>query len=185
MNTASWLLGIAPLLAFAIADMFFGLKTGLIAALVFALIEAIWSWVSFGELDQISLLSLILIVIFGALAWRQNKPILFKLQPSIISFFLSLWLLISWFNDEPLFVAMALKYAELLPIEVQSMLKHPLYLRLLELVTLNTGIALLLHGILTAWAAYKLSTWWWIAIRGVGFYLFCFIAFLFARFVML
>lgn len=173
MSTTSWLIGILPLLAFAIMDSFFGLKAGLLAALLLALVECIWTWISFGELDQVSVISLILIVAMGVLAWKKNSSLLFKLQPSIISMFMAIWLITSWILDEALFVAMALKYAALLPIEVQFSLKNPQYLATLRLATLTTGVGLSLHSIATALAAMYLSNWWWIAVRGIGFYAFC------------
>lgn len=182
MTTSTWLLGLIPLIAFAIIDSFFGLKKGLIAALVLAIIEAIWSYYTFHELDQISILSLGLIIIFGVIAWKTQKSIFFKLWPSLVSLAISLWLLVSYVNDQALFVAIALKYAHLLPIHVQDALNHPPYLAFLARSTLTTGVALLLHAVVTTWAAFKLSTWWWLAIRGIGFYLFCFIAMLIAQY---
>lgn len=181
MTNSMWIAGLLPLIAFAIADVFFGLKTGLIAAFVLAIIEAGWTWMSFGELDQISLLSILLIVILGLLAWKKNSAVLFKLQPSIISLFLGGWLIFSWFNEDPLFVAMAHKYRELLPEQMVMALEHPFYLAFLARATLTTGLGLLLHALVTAWAAVKLNTWWWIAIRGVGFYGFCFLGMLLAK----
>lgn len=181
MSSSSWIIGLIPLLAFAIADTFFGLKTGLIAALVLALIECVWSWATFGELDQISIVSLLLIIFLGLLAWKKKSPIIFKIQPSLISFFLGVWLIVSWFMDEPVFVAMVKKYAAMLPIDIRHNIQNPQYLAFISLTTLTTGIGMLLHAFVTGYAAFKLNNWWWIAIRGIGFYLFAFIAMLCAR----
>lgn len=176
MGSSSLIVGLVPLIVFAIADMFLGLKKALIAALIMAFVEAIWTYVTFGELDQITLLSLILIVLMGLLAWKKNSPIIFKLQPSLISFFLGAWMLISWLNQAPVLLEMAHKYGHLLPAENQAMLNSYAYELLLTRTTLSAGVALFMHAALTAWAAYRLSTWWWIAVRGVGFYIFCFAA---------
>lgn len=181
MTNSMWIAGLIPLIAFAIADVFFGLKTGLIAAFVLAIAEGIWSWYSFGELDQISILSILLIALLGVLAWRRNSPTLFKLQPSFISLVLGIWLIVSWLSNDSLFVAMAQKYRDLLPEQVAYALNHPSYIDFLNRVSLTTGLCLLLHALLSAWAAIKLNTWWWLAIRGVGFYAFCFIAMLLAK----
>lgn len=88
MTNSMWVVGLLPLIAFAIADVFFGLKTGLVAAFTLAIIETTWTWLSFGEPDQISTLSIVLILILGILAWKKNSATLFKIQPSIISLFL-------------------------------------------------------------------------------------------------
>tara|TARA_R110000868_G_scaffold61524_1_gene186938 strand:+ start:48807 stop:49364 length:558 start_codon:yes stop_codon:yes gene_type:complete len=172
MTSTTWIIGILPLLAFVLIDSFFGLKKGLIAAVALALIEAIWTWVTFGELDQITLISLILITLMALAAWKKNSALLFKIQPSLVSLMMALWLMVSWSMDEPLFVAMAIKYAAMLPIEVQMRLKNPAYLQMLDLATLTTGIGLACHAAVTALAAYYLSNWWWIAVRGIGFYVF-------------
>ncbi len=183
MSTSSWIIGILPLLAFAVADTFFGLKAGLISALVLAIIECIWTWVTFGELDQISIVSLLLIIILGGLAWKKKSPILFKIQPSIISLSLGLWLIISWIVGEPVFVMMINKYGAMLPIEIRQNIQNPSYLEFVALTTLTAGIGMLFHAAITTYAAFKLSNWWWIAIRGIGFYLCAFIAMLAARFM--
>ncbi|MBH48864.1 MAG: hypothetical protein CME71_11915 [Halobacteriovorax sp.] len=172
MGSSTWIIGILPLLAFVLIDSFFGLKKGLIAAVILAIIEAIWTIVTFGELDQVTLISLILITLMAVLAWKKNSALIFKIQPSLISLIMALWLIISWSINDPLFVAMALKYAAMLPIEVRLSLKNPAYLEMLGLATLTTGIGLAFHAAATALAAYYLSNWWWIAIRGIGFYVF-------------
>ncbi len=181
MGTSTWIAGLVPLLAFAIADMFLGFKKALIAAFVMAVLEAVWTQVTFGELDQITILSLVLIGLLGLWAWKKNSPLLFKLQPSFISVFLGGWLIISWLQKEALLVAMAQKYSHLLPSEVRTNLLHPGYLHLLDHTTLCVGIALLFHAGVTAWAAWRLGTWWWILVRGIGFYAFCFGAMLIAQ----
>ena len=181
MSSSSWIIGLVPLLAFAILDSFFGLKTGLIAALVLAIAECVWTWISFGELDQISIVSLALIIILGALAWKKKSPIIFKIQPSLISFFLGAWLIISWSVGEPVFVAMIKKYAAMLPIDIRQNIQNPQYLAFISLTTLTTGVGMLFHAFATGYAAFKLSNWWWIAVRGIGFYLFAFISMLCAR----
>lgn len=181
MSSSSWIIGLIPLLAFAIADSFFGLKTGLIAAISLAVIECIWSWATFGELDQISIVSFLLILFLGFLAWKKKSPLIFKIQPSLISFSLGAWLIISWLMGEPVFVAMIKKYAAMLPIEVRQNIQNPQYLAFITLTTLTTGIGMLLHALATGYAAFNLNNWWWIAIRGIGFYLFAFMSMLCAR----
>lgn len=181
MSSSSWIFGFLPLLAFAIADTFFGLKTGLILALILAIIEAIWTWVSFGELDQISIVSLGLIILLGFYSWKKSTPIFFKLQPGLISLMLGFWLIISWFIGEPVFVVMAKKYAAMLPIDIRRNLQNPEYIAFISLTTLTTGIGMLFHATATTYAALRLNNWWWIAIRGIGFYFFALIAMLSAK----
>tara|TARA_R110000868_G_scaffold180754_1_gene421401 strand:- start:121 stop:678 length:558 start_codon:yes stop_codon:yes gene_type:complete len=172
MSSSTWIIGILPLLAFVLIDSFFGLKKGLIAAVLLALLEALWTIYTFGELDQVTLISLFLITAMAFVAWKKNSPLLFKIQPSILSLIMAIWLIASWFMDDPLFVAMALKYAAMLPVEIQMRMKNPNYLAMLGLATMTTGVGLAFHALATAVAAFYLSNWWWLAVRGIGFYVF-------------
>lgn len=70
----------------------------------------------------------------------------------------------------PIIYEMMTKYAHLYPPELKSQMTHPIMIELFKLFTLIFGYGLFVHGALTAWVALKLSNWWWIAMRGIGFY---------------
>ena len=71
MNTL--LIGIIPLLLFAILDSYFNLKIALIATLIITLIEIIYTIYAFGQLDSISLLSIILVLILVGLSYKKQS----------------------------------------------------------------------------------------------------------------
>jgi intracellular septation protein len=166
------LMGILPLLAFAIVDSFAGLKPALYTAIAFALFELGVSIYWFGEVDWITGLSVILVLVLALVCFKSKKDIHFKMQPVILSLVFAAVMLISYWSGEPILLAFIDKYADKLPLEMQDKLSHPMVRPSLHLMTFYGGLAMLAHATCTAWCAFKLSKWWWLAMRGFGFYLF-------------
>ena len=81
-------------------------------------------------------------------------------------------LLGSYLIKEPLFVTMATKYKDFLPEEIRERIARPEMIQQYTTLTLYVAIALFGHAAVTAFAAQKMSNWWWLAIRGFGFYFF-------------
>ena len=94
----------------------------------------------------------------------------------ILSFaFLGLVFIISYIIGKPLFYTLLVKYQDLLPEETRQQILKPEVIQFFKDYTVAGGLALIAHGTTTAWAALKLSNWWWIAVRGIGFHLFLFL----------
>jgi len=184
MNTNFFLMGVLPLLIFVIVDTFFGIKKAAVITILAGLLEVGYSLYFFGEIDQFSIITIVTIVLFSAVSYYFNKGIFIKLQPVIMSFIFGASLIYSYLVDAPLLLEFAVKYSHLLPEANQRMLSAPYFQNILRLSTLTMGIGIFCHGIVTWIAAVFLSSWWWIAIRGVGFYLFAFIAVYSSRFLL-
>jgi len=182
MNSTIIFFSIIPLFVFVVVDSFAGLKTGLICAIALAFAEAIFSWAYFAEIDWMTWLSFALVVLMGLLSYKYKTDKHIKLQPVLLSSIFGLVLISSFILGKPLLLEMSIKYASALPAQQRFLLQQPITQELLKLATSYLGIALFLHAGVTYWAAIKLSNWWWIAVRGIGFYLFSTIAFLCARF---
>ena len=75
------LFGLLPLFAFVVIDSFLGLKAGLVAAIVLAVAESLYTIYEFGSLDALSVASLALVLAFGLLSFKSKNPIYMKLQP--------------------------------------------------------------------------------------------------------
>jgi len=172
MNSSALLIGILPLFIFVLVDTFAGLKAALISTVAVAILEGVFSLYYFGEIDSVTIFSLITVVIFCYISFRKKDPLFIKLQPAILSFLMALVLIISFSINEPLLLNLATKYKELYPPQFRSQFSNPHFLKMLEISTLSMGIGLLAHAIVTALAAFKLSNWWWLAVRGIGFYFF-------------
>jgi len=169
------LLGILPLLIFVIVDSFAGLKAALVCAVVFALIEAGASLYFFGELDLVTGFSVFLVILFSVAAYQKESQLIFKLQPVIVSWAIGLFLIISFYLDRPIIVEMMDKYGSKIP-QIAANLQNPLYRAWLHKTNHFMGYGLLAHGGVTLYAAFRMNNWWWIAVRGIGFYFFNFLA---------
>ena len=181
MNSYSILAGILPLLVFVIIDAFAGVKAAAICALVLAIAEAIFTFFWIGEIDVVTGSGLVLIAIMAYISFRKESPLFIKLQPVLLGGILGLALIISYGVGRPLLYEIMLKYKAFLPEQIAFNINNPLFIKLIKAGTLTSGVGLILHASLTCYAALKLSNWWWIAIRGVGVYVFLFFASLAAK----
>ena len=73
--------------------------------------------------------------------------------------------------NKPILVLMLNKYKYGLPEEAQQQLSNPFIQEALARTSFYLGWGLILHALLVAYAALKMSNWWWLIIRGIGFYL--------------
>lgn len=183
MNTTALLMGIIPLLAFVIVDSFAGMKAALLTTVLLALAEAVITYRLFGELDSVTWFSLLTVLLMALASYRFRQPIYLKMQPVVLSAIFGLVLLASFFMGHPLLYEMTIKYQDFYGPEVSGQFQRPEVIAILVQSTWTVGVGLLMHAALTAWAAMRLSNWWWLAIRGIGFYVFCFLAFIAARFL--
>lgn len=170
------LYGLLPLIVFAIVDIFAGMRAAIIAAIVVALAEAAWSWHQFGEVDNITWISLGLIVLMGLISIKMKDPLLFKFQPVVMALLLAA--VMAWFHwqGDPILLQLMPKVAALLPEEQRWTLTAPEIveqMRRLDLLMIPTFVA---HAAVVAWAAVRKSTAVWLIFRGVGFYLLLIIA---------
>ncbi len=181
MNSATLILGIIPLIVFVLVDSFSSTKMALIFAVLFALAETIFSLYYFQTIDEVTIFSFVMVLILGAISYKNENPLWFKFQPVILSVFIGAYLIITFLINKPLLVEMTTKYISLFPIEKRSQIMHPYFQALLGMSTLTVGISFLLHGVLVAICAVKLSNIWWLIMRGVGFYLFMFLGLFVAK----
>lgn len=172
MSFWSILGGLLPLIVFVIADSFFGLKKGILLAIVAALLELILSLILFKTIDFFTGSSLFLICVMGVASWKMKSALLFKMQPVVVGVFFSLVFLISYIIDKPILTLMLVKYKSIFSLDVREKISNPLVLQWFDLSTLYCGLSIFAQSMLVAWAAVKLNNWWWLIFRGVGFYLF-------------
>lgn len=183
MNSNFFLLGIIPLLLFVIIDSFFGVKKAALMTMLAGIGEVVYSLYYFGEIDQFSIITIVTIVLFSGFSFFLNRGIFIKLQPVVMSFIFGGALIYSYLIDAPLLLEFATKYSHLLPEANQQLIVIPKFQHILNLSTLTMGIGIFCHGIATLFAAMYLSNWWWLAVRGIGFYLFAFGSILAGRFM--
>jgi len=183
MDFSTLLMGIVPLLAFVIIDTFFGMKAGLVTAVILAAAEASYSVYTFGNIDMVTGASFFLIVLMGFMSWKTKSEKFFLFQPVILSALFGAYLVITWLTGHPLILEMLDKYKDLMPAQVKEAMGYAEFREMFSLMSLTVGIGMFFHAAATAFAALKLNKWWWIAVRGVGFYFFFFTSGFIARLI--
>lgn len=170
MNGMMALQGLLPLIVFAIVDIFAGMRTAIIAAIVIAILEAGWSYYQFGEVDRLTWISVGLVVVMGAIAFKMRSEVLFKFQPVVLSAVSALALLYFQVFDTPLMVQMLPKAAAMLPADQQLRLRDPQMIAMMaRMDAMMIGVCVI-HASLVAWAAMHRSTMYWLVMRGAAFY---------------
>ncbi|MCB0341745.1 MAG: septation protein IspZ [Bdellovibrionales bacterium] len=173
-STSLFLVVLIPLLVFAVVDTFASLKVALIAAAVAALGEVAFSYFYLGEIDSFSMASVFLVFLMGGVAYLKESRQIFYLKPAILSFALGAFLVGAHMMGHSVLLEGVTKYAQLFPPEQQEVLAQPMLVKILTNASFTVGISLILHGLFTAWAAYRLSRWGWLAVAAVGVYFFMF-----------
>ena len=164
------LFGLLPLIVFAVVDMFAGMRTAIAAAMVVALAEAFWSWTQFGEIDNVTWISLGLIVLMGLISIKMKDPLLFKFQPVVMALVLAA--VLAWFQwqGRPLLVQFMPKIAPLLPEEQRAVMSNPMIVKQMGRLDLWMIPTFMAHAAVVAWAALRKSTIVWLFARGLGIY---------------
>lgn len=170
MSLSYILLGLLPLIAFVVIDSFLGLKAGIVAAFVLAGLEALYSLYEFGSLDELSVASLLLVFVFGLFSLKSKNPIYMKLQPVFLGLCFGCIVLVFQALNKPILLIALSKYGSMMPVELQKNIENPLMQTMLARVSLFLGLGFLLHAGCVAYAAFRLSNWWWLIIRGIGLY---------------
>jgi intracellular septation protein len=164
------LLDAAPLLVYAVVDSFSTMRTALVAALVAAALEIVYSWYRFGLIDEFAYVSVGLVVVFGGLSLKLNDARYIKFKPVVLSGLMALACLISYGVGKPLLVLAMERYSHGLPEAMASVARDPRMQPIFARSTLFIGCALVGHAALVAWAALRLNKWWWLTARILGFY---------------
>lgn len=181
MNSSMLLFGILPLIVFVIVDSFAGLRAGVIAGVIFAIAEAAYTVVVYKTIDELTIASTVLVLVFGALSYKSKKDIYFKLQPVVLGVLLGLAFLVMQLMGKPLMVMMMQKYQFIFPEDMRAILLSPELMVMMAHLSGILGFGFLIHAALVGYSAFKMNKWWWLIIRGVGFYVMLFACAILAR----
>ncbi len=181
----SLFLGLLPLIAFVVVDALLSIKAALLTTVFMAIGEAIWTYITFKELDSVTIFTLVSVLIMALISYKKQTPIFIKLQPAILSAVFATGLIVSYLINRPFILLMMEKYNGFAPTAMEQQLKTLLtqnwFRQMLVTNTWTMGVMLYVHGIVTTFAAFKLGNWWWLALRGIGFYIFLFASMILAR----
>lgn len=159
-----------PILAFAVVEAPGHRKHAVSAAVAVAAVECGYNSWQLGRIEVFSLLSLALFLVLGGLSLQRDRIVLFKLQPVLLGL---VWAGVFWIHD-------SLSDERLLPLILEDVVGVneviPPYQRgyfagYARSMSTSLPFLLVFHAGLTAYAALRLSTWWWFHVRVFGFYL--------------
>lgn len=169
------LLDAVPLLIFVIVDSLSNMRYAIVGALVAAALELGYSLYRFGAIDEFSIASVGLILIFGGLSIKFDNPLYFKFKPVVLSSITALVFLVAYALSKPLLLLAADRYREIFPEQMQAILGQPRIRQIFARASLYMGFGCIVHAAAVAWAALRLSNWWWLVTRTGGAYLIVFL----------
>lgn len=163
------IIGLIPLIIFAIVDTQCNLKTALWVLGIATIIECLYTIIVFGHLDAISLISIACVVILAIVSYQRQSSIFIKLKPAILNGTFGLFMVMQSIMGTPLFLALISKYPQLIPVQAQAFFQTDIGINYLSHASTNMGIALMVHAGLVAYAGIKTSNFWWGVACTLGF----------------
>ena len=162
MGTNNILIVLLPLFAYVLIEMKMGFKAGMIAAVGISLGLLMWEYVSFGEIDNMTILEVALIMGMGSISYFMNDDKFFKFQPVVVAYVWAIVLAYFQIFDTPFMVKMIPLMTKLSPqMGYQLEAMKPL----LAMVSGHLIFVFLLQGTLVAVAAVRKSTMYWMWAR--------------------
>jgi len=180
MDWSMLLLDVVPLLVFVVVDSLSNMRYAVLGALIAAGLELTYSFYRFGGIDEFSVVSVGLILVFGGLSLKFDNPLYFKFKPVILSSLTALTFLITYALSKPLLLLTLDRYGDLIPESMRPLLDHPRTRLIFARASLYLGFGFLIHAGAVAWVALRLNNWWWLLTRTGGAYLMLFIVVLLA-----
>ncbi len=157
-------IGFIPLLVFILADEFFGTRIALITAVVTGLIEFLYYYIRFRQIEGFVLFDVGLIILMGGISILLDNDIFFKLKPALIELILVIMVGVHGFSKTPLLLLVSKRY-------MKDLTVNDLQLKMMRQLCRVLFIVLLVHIILIVYSAYFMSKAAWGFISGGLFYI--------------
>ena len=157
-------IGFLPILIFLITDMYYGVVTGIIVALIFGLAEFVFIYIKNKKIEKFIIFDIGLLIVFGLVSLLLENEFFFKIKPAVFEFILVIILSIHGFTNKPVLLMMAKRYMP--KIEFQ-----PAQMHIMKALTQIISIVFLVHTILIIWSAWYWSKEAWAFISGGLFYI--------------
>lgn len=164
------LMGLVPLIAFAISDAMGRLRTGVALAIALALGETIFMYNYFGRIDPVSVSAFIFISVLGFFTLRFEKSIYIKYQPVVVGAFSGVLMGYVQLVGPTVMERYGEFMASHMPPLWAENFANQVVLDYLDQLFLAAAPVFLIHAAWMAWAAKKCSVSKWIMVRAVGFW---------------
>lgn len=171
MHWSYLVLDLLPLLVFVVLEsMTANVRYALLGAILSVVFVVVCDLYLLGEIDRFTILSSGLVILFGWLALRFNNTSYFKIKPAVVNLIMAGVFLTAYLQDSPLLLTASDRYAHALPPQFHEILSRPEARPMLERMSLYIVFGFIAQAAVVAWAALKLGSWWWFAVRSAGFY---------------
>jgi hypothetical protein len=164
MDLQFFFLGILPLLLFVVVDIKYGMKAGIVTAVVVALILGIWMYIKTGQVDPIAVFEIAFLIVLGAISVKLKNSKFFKFQPTIIGIMIALYIGYLQFFVEPILIHYRPMAVALRP-EMEQLLMSPHMTTLFTIISLHLIPLFFIHALMCGYAALKLGNMAWIFTR--------------------
>ncbi|OIP01104.1 MAG: hypothetical protein AUJ98_05435 [Bacteroidetes bacterium CG2_30_33_31] len=158
------MIGLIPLMAFIIADEFFGTKVGLIVAIIIGIVQLLYFLIKDKKLEKFVLFDTGLIIIMGGISFISQNDLFFKLKPALIEMILLAIIGISAFTSKNIILGMQKRYTGDLEINSDQLSKIRKSLKMMFFI-------FLIHTLLVIYSAFFMSTEAWGFISTALFYI--------------
>ena len=156
--------GFLPLIVFIVADSIWGTRIGLMVAVVFGIIEFIFSYIKEKVVDKFILLDIGLIVVLGTVSILLENEIFFKLKPALIELIFCIMLGISVFSPVNIMMLLTKRYMKNVELNEAQVQQFTRSLKALFFIFLG-------HTVLIIYSAFFMSKGAWAFISGGLFYI--------------
>ncbi len=156
--------GFLPILIYIIVEAIWGMATGLIVAILFALAELLFTRWNEGKWEKFILFDVALLTVFGLLSLGFDNPIFFKLKPAIFQVIIIALVAVTLFTRQPILLQMGQRYFRQIKFD-ESMINR------FKKILVPFFWLLIGHTLLIVYAAFYLSQAWWAFISGALLYI--------------
>ena len=157
-------LGFLPLLVFIIADEFFGLTTGLIVAIIFGILQFLFTFIKDKRIDLFILSDTGLIILLGLISLALKNEIFFKIKPGLVELILLVLLAMTAFSNNPILIRMTGRY-------MKDIHFTPQQIDYLQNMMRKLFYIITIHTFLIFYSAFYMSKEAWAFISGGLFYI--------------
>lgn len=158
-----FLFALLPLIVFYFVEATYGLKAGVIAAIIFGILEVSFEYLKTKKFDLMTISSTLLVIILGLISIYLENDAFIKIKPAILEMVFAIIFLSALFTKTPIMIIMAEKQFKLTIERTSFQFKY------MKAMNIRMGLFFLVHTILTVYSALYMSTGAWMFIKGVLF----------------
>lgn len=183
MNSSLIWFGFLPVIAFLLMSSFGGKRQALWGALIMGGLEAGYSIAVAGGLDYMSVLAFVILGVFVAASLRNDDDFFFKISGAVINAIQAVVMLVAFYAfHRAMLLDAANKYLDLDKlVAANPRLNKEIITETFRVLSFQLPAWLILHALLTVYAAANWSKWAWAFVNLPGLLIVLMLAFAFAE----